>query len=283
MRVHVKGIVLLICIVRKSGVVSSLRLSRAIEILVFSCQQSYNNEVHRNYCMRSYVSTIAYNVFLSNFCFCCLEHFFSPTDSCFSRWKLTNLNNFPNSVDISLSRLWQKRSCTRQMQFFHECLPGRYAVYNHRLQSADVSCPNRARTHRSDYQNRVCNHPKHGRNQQSHLASSETPSNLHRLISDHRTPQIRPNHQDWFCTLHWSCHRTCKLQRSSCKLKTKWRSNDYYALHSWGMPSIIFFEKMVLWMTDKIRISISVTFCEGFWRYFSYWQSGSPLLICSRN
>ena len=105
LRVHVKGIVLLICIVRKSGVVSSLRLSRAIEILVFSCQQSYNNEVHRNYCMRSYVSTIAYNVFLSNFCFCCLEHFFSPTDSCFSRWKLTNLNNFPNSVDISLSRL----------------------------------------------------------------------------------------------------------------------------------------------------------------------------------
>ena len=49
------------------------------------------------------------------FVFCSI--FFSPTDSCFSRWKLTNLNNFPNSVDISLSRLWQKRSCTRQMQF----------------------------------------------------------------------------------------------------------------------------------------------------------------------
>ena len=99
--------------------------------------------------------------------------FFSPTDSWFSRWKLTNLNNSPNSFDISLSRLSQKRSCTRQMQFFHECLPGRYAVYNHRLQSADVSCPNRAKTHRSDYQNHVCNHPKHGRNQQSHLASSD--------------------------------------------------------------------------------------------------------------
>ena len=55
--------------------------------------------------------------FLSNFVFRVLQHFFSPTDSCFSRWKLTNLNNFPNSVDISLSRLWQKRSCTRQMQF----------------------------------------------------------------------------------------------------------------------------------------------------------------------
>ena len=52
------------------------------------------------------------------FVFVVLQHvFFSPTDSCFSRWKLTNLNNFPNSVDISLSRLWQKRSCTRQMQF----------------------------------------------------------------------------------------------------------------------------------------------------------------------
>ena len=136
--------------------------------------------------------------FLSNFCFCCFAACFSlsPTDSCFSRWKLTNLNNFPNSVDISLSRLWQKRTCTRQMQFFHECLPGRYAVYNHRLQSADVSCPNRAKTHRSDYQNHVCNHPKHGRNQQSPFASSETLSNLHRLFSDHRTLQIRPNQRD---------------------------------------------------------------------------------------
>ena len=106
------------------------------------------------------------------FVFVVLQHvFFSPTDSCFSRWKLTNLNNFPNSVDISLSRLSQKRSCTRQMQFFHECLPSRYAVYNHRLQSADVSCPNRARTHRSDCQNRVCNHPKHGRNQFKYCVS----------------------------------------------------------------------------------------------------------------
>ena len=158
------------------------------------------------------------------FVFCSI--FFSPTDSWFSRWKLTNLNNSPNSFHISLSRLSQKRSC-RQMQFFHEC-PGRYAVYNHRLQSADVSCPNRAKTHRSDYQNHVCNHPKHGRNQQSHLASSETLSNLHRLFSDHRTLQIRPNDRDQFYTLHWSCQRTWRLQRSSCKLKTKWRSNNYY-------------------------------------------------------
>ena len=109
--------------------------------------------------------------FLSNLVFLFWSIFFSPTDSWFSRWKLTNLNNFSNSVDISLSRLWQKRSCTRQMQFFHECLPGRYAVYNHRLQSADVSCPNRARTHRSDCQNRVCNHPKHGRNQFKYCVS----------------------------------------------------------------------------------------------------------------
>ena len=187
------------------------------------------------------VSTIPYWVFffLILFLLFCSMFFFSPTDSCFSRWKLTNLNNFPNSVDISLSRLWQKRSCTRQMQFFHECLPSRYEVYNHRLQSADESCPNRARTHRSDCQNRVCNHPKRGRNQQSHLASSETPSNLHRLFSDHRTLQIRPNHQDWFYTLHWSCHRTCRLQSSSCKLKTKWRTDNCYFLVFIGL---IFFE-----------------------------------------
>ena len=124
-------------------------------------------------CHTGKVSTIPYNFFLSNFCFCCFAACFSssPTDSCFSRWKLTNLNNFPNSVDISLSRLWQKRSCTRQMQFFHECLPSQHGVYNHRLQSADVSCPNRARTHRSDCQNRVCNHPKHGRNQFKYCVS----------------------------------------------------------------------------------------------------------------
>ena len=123
-------------------------------------------------CHTGKVSTIPYNFFLSNFCFCCFAACFSlsPTDSCFSRWKLTNLNNFPNSVDISLSRLSQKRSCTRQMQFFHECLPSQHGVYNHRLQSADVSCPNRARTAKTLF----CNDPKRGRNQQSHLASSSS-------------------------------------------------------------------------------------------------------------
>ena len=106
------------------------------------------------------------------------------------------LSIFPNLADISLFRLSLQMNCTLQMQFCLGDLPSPIEVCNHHLQSADESCPNRAKTRRSDYQNRVCNHSKRGRNQQSHLASSETPSNLHQLFSDHRTLQIHPNHQD---------------------------------------------------------------------------------------
>ena len=131
------------------------------------------------------------------------------------------LNNFLDSAGISLSRSSLKMSCTLQTKFFRECTPSQLEACNHCLQSADESCPNRAKTHRSDCQNRVCNHSNRGRNLQSHLASSETPSNLHRLFSDHRTLQICPNHQDRFYTLHWSWHRCCRLRRSSCKLMTE--------------------------------------------------------------
>ena len=145
------------------------------------------------------------------------------------------------------------------MQFFHECPPSRHGVYNHRLQSDDESCPNRAKTHRSDCQNRVCNHPKRGRNQQSHLASSETLSNLHRLFSDHRTLQIRPNHQDWFYTLHWFCHRTCRLQ---CAVLLNWKRNDnpiiisffvFTGFYSSKMANF-FVRKLSFHKTHKIRI-----------------------------
>ena len=110
-------------------------------------------------------------------------------------------------------------SCSLQMQCFHDGLPSRHGVYNHRLQSDDESCPNRAKTHRWDCQIHFCNHSNRGRNLQSHLASSETPSNLHRQFFDHRTLQIHPNHQDWFYTLHWSCYRFYILRHSPCKLK----------------------------------------------------------------
>ena len=140
------------------------------------------------------------------------------------------LNNLLHSAVISLFRSLLKMSCTPQTKFFYECTPSQLEACNHCLQSADESCPNRAKTHRSDCQNRVCNHSSRGRNQQSHLASSETPSNLHRLFSDHRTLQIRPNHQDRFYTLHWSCHRTRRLQRSSCKLKAKWQPDNNFFL-----------------------------------------------------
>ena len=180
-----------------------------------------------------YVSTIPFFFFL--ILFSCFAAFFSPTDSWFSRWKLTNLNNFPNSVDISLSRLWQKRSCTRQMQFFHECLPSQHGVYNHRLQSADVSCPNRARTHRSDCQNRVCNHPKRGTNQQSHLASSETLSNLDFV---HSTDLVTGQVDFSAC--------------SSCKLKTKWGTDNCYFLVFIGL---IFFENAFSNFLTKIMMS----------------------------
>ena len=140
------------------------------------------------------------------------------------------LNNLLHSAVISLFRSLLKMSCTPQTKFFYECTPSQLEACNHCLQSADESCPNRAKTHRSDCQNRVCNHSSRGRNQQSHLASSETPSNLHRLFSDHRTLQIRPNHQDRFYTLLWSCHRTRRLQRSSCKLKAKWQPDNNFFL-----------------------------------------------------
>ena len=83
-------------------------------------------------------------------------------------------------------------------------------------------------------------------------ASSETLSNLHRLFSDHRTLQIYPNHQDWFYTLHWSCHQTGRLQRSSCKLKTKWRTDNCYCLVFIGH---IFFENTFSNFLTKMMMS----------------------------
>ena len=112
------------------------------------------------------------------------------------------LSNFPNSGGISPSRFSQQMSCTLQILFFHECLPSRREACFFCLQSGGVVCPIPAKTRRSACQILVCSHPTLGRNLQSRPVASETPSNLHRLFSDHSTPQIRPDHQDRFCTLH---------------------------------------------------------------------------------
>ena len=113
-----------------------------------------------------------------------------------NRGVITYLNSFPNLVYISPSRSSQRMSCTLQMLFFLARLPSPREACNCRLQSGDESCPVRAKTPRSDYQSLVCSHPKGGKNPQSHLASSATPSNLRQQFSDHSTLQIRPNHQD---------------------------------------------------------------------------------------
>ena len=109
---------------------------------------------------------------------------------------ITYLNSFPNLVYISPSRSSQRMNCTLQMLYCHEDLPSPREACNCRLQSDDESCPVRAKTRRSDYQSLVCSHPKGGKNPQSHLASSGTLSNLHRLFSDHSTLQIHSVHQD---------------------------------------------------------------------------------------
>ena len=89
---------------------------------------------------------------------------------------------------------------------------------NCRLQSDDESRPVQAKTRRSDSRIPFCTRPNCGKNPQSHLASSGTLSNLHQRFSDRNTLQIRPDHQDRFCTLHLSWNRTCKGRRSSYKL-----------------------------------------------------------------
>ena len=132
---------------------------------------------------------------------------------------ITYLSNFPNSIGISPFHLSQQMNCTVQMLYCYEDLPSPREACNCRLQSDDESCPIRAKTRRSDSRIPFCSHPKGGKNPQSHLASSGTLSNLRQQFSDHSTLQIRPNHQDWFCTLHWSLYLTGKFRHSSCKLK----------------------------------------------------------------
>ena len=136
-----------------------------------------------------------------------------------NRGVITYLNNFPNLVYILPSRSSRRMSCTLQMLYCLEDLLRPREACNCCLQSDDESCPVPAKTRRLDYQSLVCSHPKGGKNPQSHLACSGTLSNLRQQFSDHRTLQIRPNHQDWFCTLHWYLDRTGKFRHSSCKLK----------------------------------------------------------------
>ena len=132
--------------------------------------------------------------------------------------------NFPNSVGISLSRLSQKRGCTQQMPFFHDCLASRHGVYNLCLQSADVSYiqtePERTVQITKTALIVIVPSAEEVNRAISPLLNTVQPPPA--VFWSPRTLQIHPNHQDWFYTPHWSCHRTWMLQRSSCKLKEKW-------------------------------------------------------------
>ena len=106
---------------------------------------------------------------------------------------------------------------TLQTLCYRGCLPSQHEAFCGCSQSGGESCPVRAKTRRSDCRSPVCSHPKRGKNLPHRYISFETPSILHRLLSDHRRLQILPNHQDRFCIHHWSCRLTCKLRRSSYK------------------------------------------------------------------
>ena len=131
------------------------------------------------------------------------------------------LSSCPDSADILLFRLSQQKSCNLQKPCFLQGLPNRREACFYCLRSNGESCPVRAKTRRSDYRSHVCSHPSHGRNLQSRPFFSEKPSNLHRLLSDHRTLQIHPNHQDRLCTLHLTFYQNDRFLRSSCKLKVE--------------------------------------------------------------
>ena len=131
------------------------------------------------------------------------------------------LKNLLLLVCISQSRCPQQMNCTLQMTWFPAHLPSRHEACYCCSQSAGKSCPVRAKTRRSNCRSRVCSRSILGRNLQSRQISSEEPSNLHRLLSDHRTLQIHPNHQDRFCKLYWPCYQICKFRRSSCSLEIR--------------------------------------------------------------
>ena len=133
-----------------------------------------------------------------------------------------HLNNLPNSAGISPFRLPQKMNRTLQTLCYRGYLPSQHEACCGCSQSGGAFCPVRAKTRRSDCRSPVCSHPKRGKNLPHRYISFETPSILHRLLSDHRRLQILLNHQDRFCIHHWSCRLTCKLRRSSYKqLKEK--------------------------------------------------------------
>ena len=139
-----------------------------------------------------------------------------------SRLNQFHLNKLPNPAGISPFRSSQKMNCTLQTLFYHESLPSQHETCFCCLQSGGESCPVRAKTRRSDCRSPVCSHSSRGKNLLHRYISFETPSILHRLLSDHRRLQILLNHQDRFCIHHWSCRLTCKLRRSSYKqLKEK--------------------------------------------------------------
>ena len=156
-------------------------------------------------------------------------------------------------------------NCTLQTLFYHESLPSQHETCFCCLQSGGESCPVRAKTRRSDCRSPVCSHPKRGKNLLYRYISFETPSILHRLLSDHRRLQILPNHRDRFCIHHWSCRLTCKLRRSSYKqLKKKERKWNRMSTKSTKSSS---FNLIIIFPTNLSRLAshkFGSSWCFGF-------------------
>ena len=94
------------------------------------------------------------------------------------------------------------------------------------LLSGGVSCPIRAKTHHSDFRNRVCSHPSHGRNLPSRPVSFGRQSTPHRLLFGH---SILERFQ--YCQGRWYKHRCFEhqlhtAQHSFCRLK----NNEFWSI-----------------------------------------------------
>ena len=128
---------------------------------------------------------------------------------------LNYLNRSPDWAGTWIFHLTQQTSRTLHKLSSQKCPPNPHVTCSAPGWSTGWSCPARARTRHSGCQTRVCSPPSLGRNSRSRLVSSETPSNLLRLWPGHRKRQTRTFRQGRSCTRHWSCHRLCRLPRSS--------------------------------------------------------------------
>ena len=119
---------------------------------------------------------------------------------------------------VFTSIFWQHQKSRIQRKLFFQSSPQDPHVACFVLLSGDESCPVRAKTHHSDFQNLVCSHPSRGRNQPSRPVSSGTLPTPHRLLFGHST------HRRHLCCRgrrnrhRFSDYQLCRVRHNSCEL-----------------------------------------------------------------